>query len=431
MNAERFNDLAALLEGDLSPEEREAILERLSEDPEAMGLLASLLQPGASNGPLPKDLPFPINRKIRIGVHDRIFRMFDLNSVRLTPGQMRAAEAVERISEGRLPYCRRQSVEILLEGEFPPGVLRVEKKGEGEGLDIHVELDREAEQYGYLEFWCNGALIQATPANSISDRPLLGIETNGTWAVRHHLSPVGLGIRLAEVPFESVDWLGASLSQVVEGNLVGAAQLLVHQRPMKSEGPGLWERLSGRLSALGEIAACPMGVLQPAPMTRHPSHTRSGIPEILEPVWSGVQDSWPEARGLPEPWGVRPTTGNADLPAGLNRLITALRMAAMGEPIPPRPTLSEMDDHESEAWAALEGWLALVEGEFQTACDRFTSTLPTGSDRFGLRVGAGIAGHLARAEGEDGPRTDQAVSSSEEVWRALFSEVIHLEKESG
>lgn len=357
--------------------------------------------------------------------------MFDLNSVCLTPGQMRAAEAVERISDGRLPYCRRQSVEILLEGEFPPGVLRIDRNREGWGLDIHVELDREAEQYGYLEFWRDGTLIQATPANSISDRPLLGIEPNGTWAVRHHLSPVGLGIRFAEIPFESVDWLGASLSQVVEGNLVGAAQLLVHQRPMKSEGPGLWERLSGRLSALGEIAACPMGVLQPAPMTRHPARTRSGIPEVLKPIWSGIQEFWPEARGLPEPWSVIPTSGSADLPAGLNRLVEALRMAAMGEPIPLRPEISERDDRESEAWAALEGWLALVEGEFQTACNRFTSTLPTGSDQFGLRVGAGIAEHLARAGREEGPQTDQAVSSSEEVWRALFSEVIHLEKESG
>jgi hypothetical protein len=421
MTYDWLNDLAALENKDLGDAEREKIVASFPKNRAALDLYAGLQQPlgETQSGP---GIPFPIKSNARTGVSKGFVRLFDMRGISLSNDLATIAAKVQRIAKDRLPFCVANS--LSLEATVGEVAVHAEIKVPKSGgpYELHLSMENEAQQLGSFEIWENTLMLKTCRASAVSKRPTYGLKPGSILSIRHSSSPVGVGLRVAQIDFEQSDWMGAALCSGLEGNYPLAAQILREQMERSDTAISRIVRsIVNRFEALRNLTRIQSGVLVPVPVARSPQRIGEVRVAALRPLWDAIATVWPSARVVPNPW-TPPSREDRALsvpPADVNELVAAtVKLADRLEPPAPSKT-GFQDPVLDRAWRVLEAWRLFLVEDSEAALGAFRSIGPTEEDPFDVSMMIGILEHLQHA-GDFDMESEGVHASSEKIWERVF-----------
>jgi hypothetical protein len=420
MNEKTMNQIAALISGTLSQEERDRLVISLAEDPEATQVLAALNLPepaGASD----VDLPFPVVTQFHAGICKGFFRIFGYEGFSLGGEMVRLSQLLNRVSSGTLPVCFHQELTLEFEIESLVGSLRIRSNESQAPATLEIHLKDPHRLTGYVEVWQNGALRQVFPASKSNPAPCVAISPGACLALRHSSSLTGIGLRLAPVEFTWKDWLSASLICGFSGHFSQAAAIMAEELAPRGGSLPFKARMAAFFDALRGLAKVEEFMLVPIPATRSGGKTRPWGNLAYRPAWEGIVASWPEVCQAGDPWQA-PESGPApikDLSPEVKTLVSAVWSAVRGMDWEAPQAESIADPVLLSAWSALKGYHHLLAGEYETALASFRKAPILSGDPFSLEVGMTLASHLMVAN-DPSSSADKRNDSNQAVWKAIL-----------
>ncbi|NUN98006.1 MAG: hypothetical protein HUU16_17725 [Candidatus Omnitrophica bacterium] len=423
MDSEWFNDIAGLLAGSLSPEDRGRVLARLAHDPEARELLAVESAVPRVAGP-DSSYPFGLLPGIMVGNQQDYFRILRLDHFCLGIEERRVDRFLARITPKKMPLCFKDFLHLETEPGSPCGRIRLSlewKEGE-----ILVRWRGEGTSKNHLEFWREGRLVRAVSASVPIEIPSELFAAGDTLVVRLDRDNVGLTLQWIPVELGLSDWVSACIGNALAGNPRESVRLLRTEVLERFPEPLLIERAACLLSSLGSVTKNIRGLLMPVPLTRS-ANRREDQRNAFQVVWRGMLQCWPDAGLRPNPWAVELEDFGTPppLPSQVEELVLALFQAVEQPP-------QEMSCHQATltdpnlrmGWASFWGWSLLLSDQPEEAKACFDSVEASEEDPFSLRESRGLAAHLLAYSESRRPSREEWMDSSLGVWRKVFQLIL-------
>jgi hypothetical protein len=418
------NDIAALLSGALTSGEKAQVLRKAAKDPLALDALAILKAPeSASEEPL--GLAFPVTGVFRAGVCRGFLKVFDMRAWALSEYGKALAKRISHVSSGRFPLCFYKGIELDLPPETGGGVIRIVTEEKSEKLHLHVRTEDPRSLEGNIEIWENGSLLQSTPGNRASELTIPAESLGGAMSIKNTAWSHGAGLRFVPVEFQRADWLAACLCCGLEGEFVKASSILREELKGLIEESPAFSKLGGFVDAIRSLAKCENCVLVPVPAIRSAGLSEVSRVEALRTLWEGIVVCWPEARMMETPWNEEEadSTGALNLSPDTLHYIQAVVDAAHDPPNPESLEINPSDPNLFCGWMALKGWVHILSGDYGKGLETLESISITENDPFGVSSTVALAKHLMVTEDMEATEDDKTTSSNE-VWRTLFSELM-------
>ncbi len=418
MDPKLLNDIASIESGSLTQDECVKVIQRLAGEPTVGLILRSLPDPPVSMESPGESLPFPVTRRVRLGVCEGFFRVFDFPGLTLSSHVRKGLAFIAGISHERLPLCLKEDLSFDFDLSPVQGSLRITVQDRSNTANLEIQINKPVRHHEYIEVWENGVLHVAIKA----DKPHIDVPIRGstTLAIRHTSSLFGIGIRIAPVVFEEMDWLAACLFSAVEGNFTQASILL--QKMTKEAKPftDLLIKIKSHLNILRGLTKVEGFMLTPLPATRGP-RTLETASLVYTGVWNGILACWPECGWLESPANVNDLNirSGGGIKPEVIQLAMEVRKAITGQ----QPMIPA--DYKSYDRPLLEGWMALlafthlVSGKPNDALDVLSSFEPMPSDPFGITHIRTLAGHLVTCQ-IDRTSSEGIEQSTQEVWKQVF-----------
>jgi len=422
LNENHIQDLATLLYGEASVEERERVLQLVAEDEAARDVLLLAGCPGMKESVL-SDIPFAVLSDFTAGVCENYLRVFNLQGVELSAGGVRITEAVRRISGGRLPLCLARRVEVLVELE--PFVDPVKLIMDVHENRIRLTIGAEERIPGHFEVWRNGSLVRAVPVSAASKREISDLEPGVHLAVRHSKSSSGMSLIFLPFEFEFGDWMSVCLHRALSGHISEAVRILTTRLARFAADSAGVARTVSKIKSLGAVTKSDLGVLVPRPVVRSRVVFEDDRKAAYRLVWEGILACWPEAAVYENPWSEEGPSGGAKeafISEDVLGLVRTTVGVARGQVDPKMATTVSPEPNLVWGFAALRGWGYLLEGEFEKAREEFGSYSPAEHDPFHMEISSLLAEHLCKSGGRR--VTSESVASSDGVWHMFLSDVL-------
>lgn len=425
MDHKTFNTIAALLKEEITPEERENLLQEIGADGEAFALISALSLAQEEDESPPTKTVYPGAARIRAGVCGGFYRIFDLDNMQLGDGIGNQSGLVNRISERVLPVCIQKElvlelslpslagqVRLTLEGDDPCGVFRF-SPSKAEGTN------------GYIEIYENNVLRHALPVRNRNGEPL-PLTPGAVISVRHSAGLECFSVRIAPVEFTTKDWISASLFCALEGNFGEAVSILSSERVAKTPlaAAARWTR--ALLETISGVAKVEGLALTPIAATRSTSST-SKSSSVLSPVVEGMASFYPEIKDVPSPGQKEEFCRfTGELPSGIRDILNEVAAATEGASLPRGPRNPSSDPRMEAAWAAFDGYVHLMAGEPHEALTALQSTNLLSGDPFGVKPTCRLAEHFAFISDNPSLSQETKMRGSEEIWKEVFGPLLSL-----
>ncbi|MCG3197575.1 MAG: hypothetical protein HUU16_15060 [Candidatus Omnitrophica bacterium] len=426
MDTKDLNQLAALLTGGLPEADKKTLIKQLLGDSEASHLLTLLLSPDIrveNNCPL----PFSTSAQSILGCCEDLLLPIAMDQLQYNGSSRGLASRVAAL----LPVGPFPLVASRL--DFEPastnrvGPLKFTLKGSPAEGACHLEVSALDRRDRVLEFWEGGVVVLRAPLKAILNVFPFRITPGLAVAVREVDAPEGARFLIVETEFTHTEWKAALVSACLVGDLKRALQIL-RSRLGWDEGAVSWlARIEVQIAALTALTKTDQYVLRPAPVTRGADSNPSRVEAVHRLIWHGIIRCWPKAEELPSPWSMKPSATSASgqpatsLDTESRALAECCIRSAQGESLSAESyPFDSSSPPIRNGWAALLGWRALLDREFEKAHQAFAATPPLEEDPFSLEMGMVLARHLGSGE-ETGCGEQEA--SSDQVWGKILSTV--------
>jgi len=424
MDDQLLNDIASLEADSLTEGEREVVLSKLVEDPVASLLLRSLPEPSEPTEPSKGILPFPVTRKVRVGICEGFLRIFNLHGLQLCGGVRKCMFFLAEIGGDRLPLCLKRDLSLEFDFAHVKGSLAIVVPDESDKASLSVRIEASSRHRDYIEIWENGVLLVAHKAN----RSVVTVPVGGstTLAIRHTSSPFGVGIRVAPILFEGIDWLAACMLSAVEGGFSQAVDLL--SKLTKTDQPitDVLSKAGSYLEMLRGLMKVEGFILTPVPATRG-THSNETYQQVFSGVWDGVVACWPECKQLERSIGECPLSSGSfeSIDPHVWRLVKTVREAMAGKPPVVPPDLETYNSLLVEGWKATLAFQHLISGNPTDALWMLESIEPSSGDLFGIYRARTLARHLLVCQ-TSGKASEAVELSTKQLWKNVFQPVLSL-----
>jgi hypothetical protein len=427
MDHNTFNAIAALFKEEITPEERESLLQEIGADGDAFALISALSLAQEEDEPPPTKVVYPVAARIRAGVCGGFYRVFDSENLQLEEGIRSQSGLVNRISAHTLPVCIQK--EIVLEVSIPPlaGQIRLTLEGDHPCGVFRFSPSKAEGTNGYIEVYENNVLRHALPVRNRNGEPL-PLSPGAVISVRHSAGLECFSVRVAPVEFTTKDWVAASLFCALEGNFGEAVSILSSEKVVKTPlaAAARWTR--ALLETISGVAKVDGLALSPIAATRSTSST-SKSSTVLSPVVEGMASFCPEIKDAPSP-RQKEEFGRftGELPSEIRDILNEVAAAAEGAPLPRGPRSNSSDPRMEAAWAAFDGYVHLMAGEPHEALAALQSASLLSGDPFGVKPARRLAEHFAVISDNPSLSQETRMRGSEEIWKEVFGSLLSLKQ---
>jgi hypothetical protein len=420
-----IGQVAALMGGKLSENEKRELALGLSEDPDAMDLLAQIGLPIFSHLP-DHDLPFEVTGQFRAGIEGGNLRLLRMTGLRFGREASRVAACITQIAGEQIPMCFRKAVDLDLDGgTFGAGFV-ISADRTRNSWSLQVLSDSIASSKDSIEVWQDGILREKTTLSRLAKHRISGVKPGCSLALRPAEEPEGIEIQVSSMEFGPREWVAVCLGCAVEGWIEESISILRNRISQGLEDLRGADRLASFFDILRSIGKSESFVLMPAQATRavnrEEQEARLGV---FGSVWRGIVDTWPQTRLFQSAWNPSGSdfAGSPGLPEEVRSLLVANTDAVDSLPDPLRLYSSSPSPDVQAGWAAMRGLTYLILGEYEKARDAFLSVGPSATDPFLLRLAARIAEHFVFVRNERMLEESKRASTSM-VWRSGFEEIL-------
>lgn len=276
MEPESINQLARFLEGGVTPEEIEQILECGGGEADAGALLSAWTIPISTSdqGEVPA---YPVTMAIRAIQDSNFLRLFSCEGAVLETGKGRPRSIVEMLLGSDVPCCALDSLRFTTRFGSAKTELKALAFEPGKRCRFSLRSEGMKGCTGQVEVWQSGVLLKVFPRSALTEEFTFEAPAGPPVLIKASHPDEVISIRIAPGTFQPADWVAAAVQLAVAGNFEAAANVLRNRLiPLMSSGAPL-KNIVARLEGFSSLLRVTDGVLQPLPIMRAaPSDPKGG-----------------------------------------------------------------------------------------------------------------------------------------------------------